>query len=199
MATTSTQQTNGANTLIVSSSLIPLSSSSVNSPTLASSQPSLIAAQNQLAQQQPFLQVFPHDTFQLQQLYQQQMFLQPQASLTLQQQNSIQNANEQLVAAKKKANKQQKIVSKTSNQLQQPVLKSNLLTGQPQFTHQNNQAVVISQLPNVLSNSQQAIANKKLLDSQKNKQIVSIGHLKMVLFLMTNLVLLLFINAVDSE
>ena len=191
MATTSsTQQANaGNNTLIVSSSLIPFSSasqlSSVNS-SLASAQQPLIT-QNQLGQQQPFLQVFPtQDAFQIPHLYhQQQMFLQP-PSLTAVQQNSLQQAlaasqqQHQLQAdqlAKKKLNKQQKIISKSStNQLQKattanlPVLKSNILTGQPQFTTQNNQVVISHQLPNVISNSQALAANKKLLDAQKSKQ-----------------------------
>jgi len=90
MTTTSTQQTNGANTLIVSSPLMSFSSASVNSSALAGTQQSLIA-QNQLAQQPGFLQVLNHDAFQPFYQQQQQMFLQPQTSLTLQQ-SSIQTA-----------------------------------------------------------------------------------------------------------
>lgn len=194
MANTS-NQTNGANnTLIVSSSLIPLSSasqlSSVNSSLASHSQPSLIA-QNQLAQQQPMFQLY-QEPFQFPQLYQQQQMFLPHGGLAaVQAQNHLQAAaaaqvamaNEQM--AKKKANKQQKILSKSASVGQQMQkssglgLKSNnMLAGhQAQFATQNNQAVVISQLPNMMSNSQQqqqqAMANKKLMEAQKNKQIVS--------------------------
>lgn len=186
----SAQQTNGANTLIVSSSIIPQQLSSVNSSAaLVNSQPSLIAASN------PFLHVLnPHDsTINFPHIYQPQMFLQPQAGLTLQQNSAIHNANElsQLTQmhqinqslAKKKVNKPQKIMSKTSPQLvrsvnnqlnaNQAVIKSggNILSGQ-QFTTQNNQAVVFSQMSNMLNTQQ---SNKKILDAQKNKQIVSLN------------------------
>lgn len=196
-ASTSNQQTNGANTLIVPSSLIPLSSasqltSSVNSSTgLNTSQPSLIATQNTLAhqqhfQQQPFLQVFPsQDPFHLQQIYQQQQQMFLSSNLTVQ--NSIPtHTTPDLISQsqKKKINKQQKIISKSQNQMitqksnlanlsTAPMIKSVLPTTAQQFS-QNNQTVVISQLPSLLPNSQQNLeANKKLLDSQKNKHIVS--------------------------
>lgn len=196
MATTSTQQTNGANTLIVSSSLplsIPLSSTSqlssaVNTSALAGSQPSLITA-NHI--QSPFgIQLYPHDFQQQVQLYQQQqqqMFLQPQPAGLPLQQNLIQTASEQQLnqaLVKKKNNKQQKIVSKTTNQLPKSsnnqqlstVLKSSMITGQPQFTTQNNQAVIINQLPNV----QQALANKKILEQHKNKFVSLFCYLLLV-------------------
>lgn len=184
MANTSTQANGANNTLIVSSSLIPLSSpsqlSSVNSPLASHSQPSLLAQQPGLA-----FQLYQEPQFQFSQLYgqQQQMFL-PPGLAAVQTQHNLQAAaqaaaqaamaNEQL--AKKKANKQQKILSKSAgsagNQQMQkssgPTLKqSNMLAGhQPQFTAQNNQAVVIP-LPNMMSNSQQqqAIANKKLIQN----------------------------------
>lgn len=187
MANTSTQhQTNGANNTLtlVSSSLIPLSSaSSVNSSLASHSQPSLLAAQNQLAQQQSLFHLY-HDPFQFPQLYQQQphsLFL-PGSLAAMQAPNHLQTAaqtaiaNEQL--AKKKVNKQLKILSKSAGssgnqqQLQKASglgLKSNMLAGhQPQFATQNNQAVVIP-LPNMMSNSQQQqaamAANKKLIQN----------------------------------